>query len=450
MVTPLPQSLLPPGVPELSMDAVCDRLDRMPEVKVIHRLQPSEKLQSTGLQPFCPEIAVVEAAEAQVPAMRSLHVHIEPDLPLSVAGPVAAPAAAAVPLRDPGLVMPLEHPVDITLRVSGLDGEPLAGAGVFLIGATWPAQGITGADGTAGAFRDRSRARHGRGLGEGRGGHRYACGGRHRRGGHRQGRHRHRGRCRDRRLQGVPLYGRPVRAAKSPPQDAGVTLENMTTHPPPGPAQPHELPPLSPMLAVIGPLPPPQTQGEYAYETLWNGERTIVHLPADGTVQFVSVAGLNVTAQYPELQALAGLLPAPEAVLDGEIVVLDDEGRPSVERLQQRISLHHPAAVDHARSDLPVQLMIYDILFLGEPTIQLPYTARRDLLDDLSLAGPGIMMPAAWPAMATAALEHSRCEGFDGIVAKRLTSPYLPGRRTRDWIKIKHLAPPGDPGQGTS
>ncbi|MGW2857690.1 S8 family serine peptidase, partial [Streptomyces sp. NPDC001215] len=124
-----------------------DRLERMPEVKVTRRLRPSQKLQSTGLQPSCPQIAVVEAAEAQVPAMRSLPVHIEPDLPLSAPGPLAAPTAGAVPLRDPGLVMPLE-PVDITLRVCGPDGEPLAGAGVFIIGSTWPAQGITGADGT--------------------------------------------------------------------------------------------------------------------------------------------------------------------------------------------------------------------------------------------------------------------------------------------------------------
>ncbi|MGW2940157.1 hypothetical protein ACWDA7_53045 [Streptomyces sp. NPDC001156] len=108
----------------------------------------------------------------------------------------------------------------------------------------------------------------------------------------------------------MPLYGRPVQAAKSLPQDAGLTLGNMSTHPPPGPAPPHELPPLSPMLMVIGSLPPPQTQGEYAYETLWNGARTIVHLPADGTVHLVSATGLDMTAQYPELQALAGLLPA--------------------------------------------------------------------------------------------------------------------------------------------
>ncbi|MFJ8358968.1 S8 family serine peptidase [Streptomyces sp. NPDC093984] len=148
MVTPLPQSLLPPGVAELGMDALCDRLERMPEVTVTRRLRSPEKLKSAGMRPSCPEIAVVEAAEAQVPAMRSLHVHIEPDLPLSGTGPASAPTAGVLPLRDPGLVMPLEEPAEISLRVCGPEGEPLAGAGVFLIGATWPSQGITAADGT--------------------------------------------------------------------------------------------------------------------------------------------------------------------------------------------------------------------------------------------------------------------------------------------------------------
>ncbi|MEU6504829.1 S8 family serine peptidase [Streptomyces sp. NPDC046942] len=148
MVTPLPQHLLPPGLPEMGMDAVCDRLEQMPEVTVVRRLRPSEKLKAAGLYPSCPDVVVVEAAEDQVPAMRSLHVHIEPDLPLAGTGPASVPTTGMLPLRDPGLVMPLEEPVEIALRVCGPDGEPLAGAGVFLIGATWPAQGITGTDGT--------------------------------------------------------------------------------------------------------------------------------------------------------------------------------------------------------------------------------------------------------------------------------------------------------------
>ncbi|MFE0654711.1 hypothetical protein ACFVZH_40115, partial [Streptomyces sp. NPDC059534] len=135
----------------------------------------------------------------------------------------------------------------------------------------------------------------------------------------------------------------------------------------------------------------------------------------------------DVTAQYPELQVLPGMLPAPEAVFDGEIIASGDDGRPSVQRLQQRMSLHHPDAVTHALEDLPVQLMIFDILHLGQPVIQLPYTSRRDLLDDLALTGPHIAVPAAWPAPAAQALEQTRAEGYDGVVAKRLLQP-LPAR----------------------
>lgn len=149
LVTPLPQHLLPPGVTALSMDAVCDRLERMPDVRVVRRLQPSAKLASAGLHASCPEIAVVEAADAQVPAMRSAHVYVEPDLPLGGTGPAPTPAGGFLPLGDPGLITPLDSPVELSLRVVGPAGEPLAGAGVFLIGASWPAQGTTGADGTA-------------------------------------------------------------------------------------------------------------------------------------------------------------------------------------------------------------------------------------------------------------------------------------------------------------
>lgn len=227
--------------------------------------------------------------------------------------------------------------------------------------------------------------------------------------------------------------------AGGPGRVAGRRLEGMSVDPPAGAEG--VLPLLAPMLAVIGPPPGPEAEAEYAYETLWNGARVIAHLPGDGGLRLLSQTGMDVTAQYPELHSLASLLPGGQAVLDGEIVTLDEKGRPAVERLQQRMSLHQPDAVTHAREDLPVQLMLYDILYLGEPVIQLPYTARRDLLDDLALAGPGTSVPAAWPALAAQALQHSLAEGYDGVVAKRLTSPYLPGRRTRDWIKIKHMRP---------
>ncbi|MGY4967453.1 S8 family serine peptidase [Streptomyces sp. 900105245] len=148
MMTPLPEQMLPPGIASLSMDTLCERLESLPDVNVIGRLQPSEKLQSMSTQPTCPEIVVVEAAEAQLPAMWALRVHIEPDFLLSETAPAVTPAAGYLPLRDPSLVTPQQEPVEITVRISGPDGEPLPDAAVYLIGASWPAQGITDTAGT--------------------------------------------------------------------------------------------------------------------------------------------------------------------------------------------------------------------------------------------------------------------------------------------------------------
>ncbi|MFE5549898.1 hypothetical protein ACFQ71_39845 [Streptomyces sp. NPDC056534] len=204
------------------------------------------------------------------------------------------------------------------------------------------------------------------------------------------------------------------------------------------------LPVWSPMYASIGPLPGPDQEAQYAYETLWNGARVLVRLPGDGTTQLVSTAGLDVTPDYPDLTPLTGLTVQIRAILDGEIITPGPTGRPSVERLQQRMSLHHPRAVADAAAEFPARLMIYDVLYLFQPVLHQPYTARRALLDDLPLNGDRLLVPAAWPSMASEALQQALDEGFDGVTAKRLSSPYLPGRRTRDWINIKNQPPASD------
>jgi bifunctional non-homologous end joining protein LigD len=209
--------------------------------------------------------------------------------------------------------------------------------------------------------------------------------------------------------------------------------------------------PLTPMWPVIGSLPGVDREAEFAFEPLWNGARVLVHLPGDGTLLLRGgTCGIDVTGLYPELEHLPELLPdGLEAVLDGEIVAPDpDTGRPtSVARIQERMSLRHPGAIAHALGELPVQLVLYDVLYLGnEPTLRQPYTARRALLDDLDITGPHVLMPAYWPAMAREAFHYNLQEGFDGVVAKRLTSVYKPGRRSTEWIRVKHLAPTWSPG----
>lgn len=206
------------------------------------------------------------------------------------------------------------------------------------------------------------------------------------------------------------------------------------------------LPVWSPMRASIGLLPGPVREAEYAYETWWNGARVLVYLPGDGSMRLVNAVGLDITADYPDLTSPTGLFPPLQAVLDGEIITLDAAGRPSVERLQQRMSLHHPHAVAQAAAEFPARLVICDVLYLWQPVLHQPYTARRALLDDLPLNGDRVTVPAAWPAMAREAFRQAWAEGFDGITAKRLSSPYLPGRRTRDWITIKHTTTTNDDG----
>ncbi|MFI8294266.1 hypothetical protein ACIGBL_34790 [Streptomyces sp. NPDC085614] len=162
-------------------------------------------------------------------------------------------------------------------------------------------------------------------------------------------------------------------------------------------------------------------------------------------MHLLNATGLDVTADYPDLTPPTGLLPQIQAVLDGEIITPDPTGRPSIERLQQRMSLHHPRAVAHAAHQYPARLVIYDVLHLWQPVLHQSYTARRALLDDLPLNADRLLVPAAWPSMATEeALHHALQECFDGITAKRLTSPYLPGWRSRDWINLKNNTGMGD------
>ncbi|MFI8294088.1 hypothetical protein ACIGBL_33665 [Streptomyces sp. NPDC085614] len=194
------------------------------------------------------------------------------------------------------------------------------------------------------------------------------------------------------------------------------------------------------MYASIGPLPGPVEEAEYAYETLWDGARVLIRLPGDGTMQLVNASGLDITVDYPDLTRPPGLLPQIQAIFDGEIITPDSAGRPSIERQQQRMSLHHPGeagAVAHAAREYPARLVIYDVLYLWQPVLHQPYTARRALLDDLQFNRDQLLVPAAWPSMAAEALHQALQEGYDGITAKRLTSPYLPGRRSRDWINIQ-------------
>ena len=206
------------------------------------------------------------------------------------------------------------------------------------------------------------------------------------------------------------------------------------------PSDPHHDPMpdrVQPMLAKLSAGVPADDE-EWAYEFKWDGVRAVVHC-RPGEVTVWSRTGENITGRYPELRRLAEALGARTAILDGEIVALDDDGVPRFEALQQRIGLSKDSDVRRGMRTTPVVFIAFDLLYLdGRLLTAAPYLERRKLLAGLSLNGRGWQTPehhvGDGGAMLSAAKEHH----LEGIIAKRASSTYEPGSRGDAWLKIKH------------
>jgi bifunctional non-homologous end joining protein LigD len=121
-------------------------------------------------------------------------------------------------------------------------------------------------------------------------------------------------------------------------------------------------------------------------------------------------------------------------------VAFDPEGKPSFERLQARMHLASDSAVRRRMKDIPVTYVAFDLLWLdGHSTCELAYEERRHLLEQLELDGPCWRTPAYHRGDGGALLAASKEQGLEGIVAKRLDSPYEPGRRSGAWVKVKNV-----------
>ncbi|AJE39244.1 ATP-dependent DNA ligase [Streptomyces nodosus] len=200
------------------------------------------------------------------------------------------------------------------------------------------------------------------------------------------------------------------------------------------------LPLIAPMLATPGSLPPVRQDAQWAYETKQDGQRVVVYLPGDGSLELRARSGEIITGAYPELGPLGGALGETPAVLDGEVVALDERGRGDFQRLQSRMGLaHSPALAARRAAGTPVHLVLFDVMFLEHPLTGLPYTRRRTELEALRLEGPNWSTPGALVGHGAEALEATRVQGLEGLVCKRLDSVYEPGVRSRHWIKIRNV-----------
>ncbi|OIJ90118.1 ATP-dependent DNA ligase [Streptomyces sp. MUSC 14] len=205
-------------------------------------------------------------------------------------------------------------------------------------------------------------------------------------------------------------------------------------------AVPPSLPLIAPMLATPGVLPPAAQDARWAYETKQDGQRAMVYLPGDGGVLLRARSGEDITAAYPELRPLGAALGTTAAVLDGEVLALDEHGRADFQLLQSRMGLaHSPARAARRAAGTPVHLVLFDVPYLGESLVRQSYARRRVRLEELDLAGPYWSVPGAVTGHGAEALAATREHGLEGLVCKRLDSVYEPGVRSRAWIKIRNM-----------
>jgi bifunctional non-homologous end joining protein LigD len=226
------------------------------------------------------------------------------------------------------------------------------------------------------------------------------------------------------------------------PLDKGESPKDWMIHrmdPPADPAAATPIPDkIVPMTAQLGKLP--RDDERWAFEIKWDGVRAICR-SEPGRMRLHSRNLLDITPRYPELGRLNRALSHHRAVLDGEVVALDAEGKPSFGALQRRMHVTAESTVRRLAKETPVTYVIFDLLWLdGHSLMELPYRERRARLGELDLGdGERWRVPDYVAGHGEQLLAATEQQGLEGVIAKRLDSPYEPGRRSASWVKVKNL-----------
>jgi bifunctional non-homologous end joining protein LigD len=193
-----------------------------------------------------------------------------------------------------------------------------------------------------------------------------------------------------------------------------------------------------PMLARLSQLP--RDDGGWAVEVKWDGVRAIAYCKP-GRVELQTRNLNDVSLQYPEVRRIHRALGSHDAVLDGEVVAFDEDGKPSFERLQQRIHNVDEGIVRRRMKTHPVVYVVFDLLYLdGTDLTGEPYSRRRELLEGLDLNGESWQTPGHSLGHAKELLAASKEQGLEGVMLKRVDSTYAPGKRNGTWLKVKNVS----------
>jgi len=174
----------------------------------------------------------------------------------------------------------------------------------------------------------------------------------------------------------------------------------------------------------------------WLFEIKWDGYRAVAFI-SEGKLRLVSRNQNDLTAQYSELRNLPRFVKADTAILDGEIVALDEEGRPSFSLMQQRTGFRAGKSRLPGVKGIPIVYYAFDLIYLnGYDLRRVTLEERKRLLAEHLTAGPLARFSDHYEANGKALLEAARAKGLEGIVAKRRSSCYEE-KRSSDWRKIK-------------
>ncbi len=187
------------------------------------------------------------------------------------------------------------------------------------------------------------------------------------------------------------------------------------------------------MLAVTG--GEPFDSSAHLFELIWDGLRAIAFVDASG-LRLQDGFGRDITDRYPELQGAIAQV-GPGSVLDGEIVALDDAGRPDFSGLLSRLSHDDGSARDQSER-VTIAFEAYDILYRsGEPVMNYTLGRRKDVLRQAVRAGGPVLVTDFVPRDGIAFFEAARQHDLPGIVARERNSRYVPGKTSRAWVDLR-------------
>ena len=189
---------------------------------------------------------------------------------------------------------------------------------------------------------------------------------------------------------------------------------------------------LSPMLATLSDRP--FSDPNWLFEIKWDGVRALAVIHND-ELTLRARSGNDITAQYPELRQLPKTITATQAILDGEIAVLDERGRSHFEKLQERMHVRNPSP--KLVSDFPVVFFAFDLLYCdGYDIRESPLLERKELLQKILHPTPQIRLSDHQLEKGKELLVLAKENGLEGIVAKRIDSRYV-SERSINWLKLK-------------